>query len=247
MELTGQPRVPPIGAEQIADVARGEAVHDHPAEQSIATEVDGQLVERRGRRIGRRPGRPEHHHPARLLVAQYVLDHLQRRGVGPVEIIEDDEERIAGGLRAQDLGHALEEQVALDAGLGGGGPDLGDELFELGEQEGEVAPLAGDPTPGLGRDRPERRPDRLDHRLERHDRLGGGPAPEHDGTLLVDLGREAGGQAGLARPGLADHQREVAVAGQDAVPDPVEGGELGRPPDEVGGSAAQRGARQRDG
>jgi hypothetical protein len=177
VELEGQTRVLAPGLEQVADVARAETVGDDPGEQLVTTEIDREAVELRSRCVGWGAGRPEDHHPSGLLVPEHVLDELQRGGVRPMEIVEHDEERVARRFGAEHLGDALEEEVALHIGRGATGSGLGYQLFELGEQNREMTALAGDPPSRFGRDRAERGADRLDHRLERHDRVGRGPAP----------------------------------------------------------------------
>ena len=80
--------------QQLGDGVGGEGIDTETGQQPIAGEGAGDAFELRRRVVGGDPDRPEHHHSAGQLVAQHVLDHLERRGVGPLQVVEDDEHRV---------------------------------------------------------------------------------------------------------------------------------------------------------
>ena len=172
-----------------------EALDREPGQQAVTGEPGGDAVELGRGIVGRHAHRGDHHDPSGQLVAQDVLDHLQRRRVGPVQVVEDDQHGMLRRLGAQQLGDGLEQQVALDARVGAFEAGLGHELLQLREQQLQQAPFGGDPPPGLGRDGAQHGPHGFDHRFERDDRLGRRPAPQHDGADLVHGRGEPGGQA----------------------------------------------------
>ena len=159
-------------------------------------------------------------------MADDVLQQLQRRGVRPVEVVEDHEQGVRGGLGPEHLGDALEQEVPLDTGSAG-----------LARASGTICSSSGRRSERWPRSPATRR--RASGEIVRRavriastigskgtTASGRGATPQHDGALAVDVGREAGGQPGLADAGLADEQGEVTLAGDDAVPDPAQGGEL---------------------
>jgi hypothetical protein len=210
-EVGRQPRRVTLRLEQGADVGGAETVDPDPGEQLVAPEVDGQALELRGRAVRWDAGRAEDEHAAGVLVPEHVLDQLQRGRVGPVEVVEHDEQREVRRFGPEHLGDRFEQEVPLDRGLRDVPPGFGHELLELGEQHGEVAAVGGDAPAGLGRHRAQGGADGLDHRLERDDGFGGRPAPQHNGAGLVDLSGEPAGEAGLAGARFADEERQVAL------------------------------------
>ena len=92
-----------------------EGVDVETGQQAVASQGAGHAVELRRRVVGRDADRRQHHDPSGQLVAQHVLDHLERRGVGPLEVIEDDEHRVDRRLAAQELGEHRVVAIALAA------------------------------------------------------------------------------------------------------------------------------------
>ena len=192
---------------------RGEAADGTRVKQPVAGQRGG---DRSSSGVGSSAGDravASDHRPRGQLVAQHVLDHLQRRRRRPTA---RRRARSAAGARGTRRGGARRRSrtagtarrwgpAARRARRGRGG--------RARAAAGQDAPIGGHATTGLRRDRAQRGAQRLDHRLERHDRLRRRPSPQHDAAQPVRVGGEPGGQARLAGAGLADEQREVAVAG----------------------------------
>ncbi len=178
-------------------------------------------------------------------MAQHVFDHLQRRRVGPLDIVQHDQQRVLARLGVEDLDDGLEQEVPLDRRVRTVDAHPGHEVVQLGEQQRQHAAVGGDATTGLGGHGAQRGAQRLDHRLERHDRFGCRPSPQHDGALFVCLGGEAGGEPGLAGTGLADEQGQVAVAGGHPRPHLVQQRQLVGAADERRRAGSNRRAGER--
>ena len=170
----------------------------------------GDAVELRRRVVGRDADRRQHHHPAGQLVAQHVLDHLERRGVGPLQVVEDDEHRVDRRLAAQQLGDGLEQEVALDAGSGRSARASGTSCSRSGSSR------ASRPRSATTRRRASldtaRRTARTASTIGSNGTIASAVARPHSTTAptRVHLGGELGGQPRLAGAGLALQQREVA-------------------------------------
>ena len=108
-----------VQPQQLDDRLGAQGADGEPGEEPVAGQLGRHPVELRHGLVGRDAHRPDHHHPARELVAQDVLDHLERRRVGPLQVVEDDEHRVHRRLGAQQLGDGLEQQVTLDASASG--------------------------------------------------------------------------------------------------------------------------------
>ena len=247
LEVGGGGHVAVVHPQQLHDRRRPEGADRHPGEEPVAGELRGDPIELRARVVRGDADRRDDHHPAGQLVAEDVLDHLQRRRVRPLQVVEHDQHGVHRRLGPQQLGDRLEQQVALDARVGPLEASLRDETLELGHQEGEEAALGGDPAAGLGGDGAQDGPHRLHHRLERHDRLRRRSAPQDDGARGVRLGGELGGEPRLACAGLPVEERQVAGAGQGQRPDPAQLVELLAAADELASRGTRGRARQRDG
>ena len=93
----GRPRrVAPADPQQLGDARRSaRRPTAHAREQPVAGEPGGDPVELGRRIVGGHRTVAHDHHPTGQLVAEDVLDHLQRRRVGPLQVVEDDQQRVA--------------------------------------------------------------------------------------------------------------------------------------------------------
>jgi hypothetical protein len=142
----------------------------------------------------------EQQRPAEREPAAEERDHVERRLVGPVQVLQHDDR--AGGLRRPV--QRLEEQVE----------DLGPVTARVLPQPlaQRAAEPAGDVVQRAERARGEQRV---------------ASAPQHLGARAGRVG-ERGGQAGFAGARLAAEQRDPA-AGRTLGQQPVQGGQLVRP------------------
>ena len=145
------------------------------------------------------------------------LEGQQRRGVGPVQVVEDDDERLLLGRGRQQRREGVEEAKASLVGVQlGGARGLAQRLAELGQQ-------AGDP----GRARAESGTQRREVGAAReraadlHPRPVGGraaavpaAAPRPRGPAGRGVLDELARQRGLADPRLAGQEHEPAAPGE---------------------------------
>ena len=167
----------------------------------------------------------EEHRAPRLRRPDQVAQQLQRRAVGPLQVVEHEQQRRAGGDLRQQRGERVEQPLALDArlGLDRRAPRR---RAELGQQRREVGGARAEPLGGAGQ-RGAARPaaQHLEHRL-----VGAGAglveAPEEDDrAVAVDRARELGRQARLADPRVAGEQDEAPLVADRRVPRLVQGAE----------------------
>jgi hypothetical protein len=152
-----------------------------------------------------------------------------------VQVVEDQQQRLAGGRRPQEAGKAVEQPEAgrLRLGRRRAGQvrqtlaDGGDHLGDVGRAGTHVVAKRGR-VGGL-----DVGADDLDPRPERGRALPlPAAAPQHQGTARRRLGRELLCQPGLADPGLAGHQHHPTAAGGGGVKVGGERGQLGLAADE---------------
>ena len=133
-----------LAAAQAARADRGE-LPDLVAAQPLQRQARrraGEAAERRGElgtrvRLGMAVGgdRQQRHVGQR---ARDELERQQRRGVGPVQVVEDDDERLLLGGGRQQRGERVEEPEARLVGVQLGGPrGVAERLAELGQQAGD--------------------------------------------------------------------------------------------------------------
>ena len=210
----------PAGARggELADLVAAEALQRQPGGRAReAAERGGELGarvrlgvavggDRQQRDVGQR--------------ARDELERQQRGGIGPVQVVEHDDERLALGGGGQQRGERVEEPEARLVGvqLGGAGG--------LAERRGELGQQAGDPG-RAGAERGGQRarsPPRGERAADLHPRPVGGraaavpaaaPRPRRAarGGVLDELARERG----LADARLAGQQHEAAAAVQRGV------------------------------
>ena len=192
---------PAWSAISAATAGSSRPVSETTCEQPVAPQVGEQLAE-----LGRRLAlalRADDQQRRLVLGAQDVAQELERRTVGPVQVVEHEQDRRAGAGVAQEPRDGLEHQVAPRLGIlrrrarRGIALEPGDQLRELRRARGAgVADVVAE---------------RLDERLVGEQRLLRAAPVEH-GALGVRGPRELGGQARLADPGRAGEQHEAAAA-----------------------------------
>ena len=197
--------VAPVDPQQLADVVGGETVDDDPRQQPVAGEIGGAAVELR--RSGRRPGtgpspttitRPgcSWRSTCSIIFSEGASAHWRSSSTISSGCSADS--------RAQHLGDASRTAgSARRSGSGRSSARLGDELLQLGEQQGEQATLGGHPAPGLGRD--VRRTVRIASTIGSNGTIASArrPSPQHDGARAWASAANRAAEPGLAGAGLA--------------------------------------------
>ncbi len=145
-----------------------------------------------------------------------MAQQLQRRAVGPVQVVEHEHHRRVGADLAQQRAHGVEEAEALRVGVGARDRARGDvrgRRAELRQQDRELRGARPQPV-AQGVQRRARRPSaqHLHHRLIRRQRLLVEAPVEDDRAALVGLARELGREPRLADPGVAREQHQCALA-----------------------------------
>jgi hypothetical protein len=160
-----------------------------------------------------------------------VRDQLQRRVVGPLEVVEQDDQRRAAGELLEQRAHRAVRAVALVLQRGrrrrARGRDGREHARELGHAVAEHAlhPVGSEPVDVVV--------ERVDPDAERQVALElSAAAGEHDAALLLGAAGELLEQAGLADPGLAA-QRDEAGAPADSLECRHDRGELAAAADEL--------------
>ena len=142
--------------------------------------------------------------------------------VGPVKVVEDEQQRRALGETREHRVHRLEHQIALGVGLRVHG--LG-EIGELERDVGHESREQGSTAHDLGAHLrwlavPHHVLDGLDERLIRDDVLLVAAPVQHRRTLLVQAARQLGGEPALADPGLAAQRHDMPTGGLDGAGPP---------------------------
>ena len=174
----------------------------------------------------------EEQHTALREAPGCVLEELTRGAVGPVDVVEDDEQGVRAGPEVEQRDERLEEaqprlRLVTRFRRGLSLPELREHLgqlrhhrAELGAQRVEVLLV-------------ELRPDRLDERQVGQRELGlRAASPEDVAPELARPPCELAREAGLPDPGFPGEQNEAAVAPVRREQRVLELGELVLPPDE---------------
>ena len=87
----------------------------------------------------------DHQHGRRCPADEEVAQHLQRRGVGPLQVVEDDDEPLSRGV-GQQPADRLEEREALAVGHAGGvtARNVGQPATQRGHQPSQDRPVGVD-------------------------------------------------------------------------------------------------------
>ena len=152
----------------------------------------------------------DHEHRAVAGAGQHVLEHADRRTVGAVEIVEDQQDgsdvrevaQEAGGVPEQLLSVLRERRLPREPG-----PDLGD---DVGEERTALE--------HVDRCRPGCLGEGVDHGRIGHGPSRWGRTGQHPPARRPDLGRQLAGEGGLADAGIARDEDDLAVAGDRQAP-----------------------------
>ena len=191
---------------------------------------------------------PEEHRAPRLRRAQQVAQELEGRAVGPLQVVEHEQQRRAARDLGEQGGERVEQALPLHARVAA---ERLRRLAQLRQQGGEVGGARAEPLRRHG-ERGAAGP-AAQHLEDRP--VGAGPglveaAVEDDGAVAVRGAGELRGEPRLADPGLAGEQDEPPLVADRRVPRAAERGERLAAPDErvlrggrreAGGQRAGRG------
>jgi hypothetical protein len=168
--------------------------------------------------VERRAQREEEQQPLVAHPLDDVGEQAQRRGVGPLDVVDDEQHRLVRRQLAEPRPHRVPHGRPLgERGDAGGVAErrqapgrLGP--HQAGQQRGQVAGPRPQPVPLpplLGDELVERLGDRLVGPVP----VGRAPPVEHDRPVLVSAHRRLPDQARLADPGLAGDEDGAGPAG----------------------------------
>ena len=167
--------------------------------------------------------------PIRAELSDEERDGLARGGVGPVEVLDDEDHRFDFGQTLEDAEDRIEEPRLQGLGLGAEvrAPIRSQRRDEPGEV---VTRTADDHVQLVGIERPDHRPERLDDRTVGHAAVTDISAVADDDAHPAGRadGRRLGHQTRLADAGLARHELMDRGAGGRAVDRACDRGKLRR-------------------
>ena len=170
-----------------------------------------------------------------------VAQQRERVRVGPVHVVEHEQDRPARGDVVEQRAHQLEGEVALARAA-----RRGLRRAARRQQAGQRPVVRGQPVVGVGgRQRLQEPLERLDPRLEGHERVLVAAPEQHGAALRVRAPRELAGERGLADPGLAGDQGEAPRARHRVRPRLLQPRQRG--PAALGVLGGGQGGRQRGG
>ncbi len=237
------PRLDVARVDELPDLALAQAPERDVLGDAVVAEVGDDSSQRMVADHLARAIRAEHAERRRIDLAGEVAEQCQRGAIGPVEVVQHEEQRCALGDAAEQGVDRLEHEVALGVGLG---PDrlgeVGEPHADVGDQAGEERAAAHEVGADLGGiSVPQVLLDGLDERLVRDDVLLVA-ATEQDGrAVVVDVACELCGEPALADARVAADQHEAALRGVDgARPGRSERLELVGAADEPGDTRRER-------
>jgi hypothetical protein len=165
-------------------------------------------------------------HPRGARGADQEGDQVTGRAVGPVQVLDDEHERVLRGLRREETGDEVEQVTPVVVGHRTGRTKLREEPGEVGLVAVERRPAVGaQHLAQHGGERRERQPF-----LAQLEALAG----EDPGTSGTGVAGELVDQPGLADAGLAAHEHGGGLVVAGALERLAECGELGLAPHEDG-------------
>ena len=208
------PAVPAAGREQLGDVAGFEPADGEPVEEPVAVEVGAELLEVRGSRSAAPSSRWRR--AARGPVRSWRSTWSSSRRDSSSVRWRSSSTKTSGqtdGLGLEQVGHRLEQHVALGADLGSDDLHAGDDLGEVGHEQGERVPALDHPVLRFGGHRSAARPaaPRRSARTGRSPRWS--PGPTSRWRPRVRLLDEPADQPGLAGAGVAGDDDHPALPG----------------------------------
>ena len=200
-------------AHQRARLARVEPGEIEPLQRALAAQAGEQRLQRRAALL--RPRGGEEQRALRRGRAHEVGDQLERRLVGPVQVVEQHEQRRGAGDLGEQRGDRVEEAQPLGAELAAAQRRRRRRRgrAELRQHDPQLAGARAEP---LGQ-RGERRAagpaaQHLHDRLVGREPLLVEAAVEDDRAVVVRVVGQLGGEPRLADPGLAGEDDEAARA-----------------------------------
>ena len=233
-------------ADQIGDLRPGEAREPHSHDVLGAAQVGERLRQPRGHvGLGVAKGR-EQQQAAAAGGARQVPQHQQRRGIGPVPVLEHHQHRPAATHVLEQVRHRGVEAVALGVGVG---LDWLGQLADAGGQVGQQTRQLAAPGPESGAELSG-----IDHSHELIEGLDEGSVGspnrrvagpvENQHAFGGGLGGELARQPALAGAGLAREQRHAAPLAFGTRHQRPQLLQLGRAPDERGDRGLPERARK---
>jgi hypothetical protein len=149
-----------------------------------------------------------------------VLEQTQRRAVGPVQVVEDEQHRARAPDRDEQVEHRVVQTVPLRGRVA---VDRGGKIRQVARKVGEQAHELAGPRAGcvaqLGPvDVLDEVRQRLDEGLVGRGQVRVAGAVEHRRLALAGAARQLPGQARLAAPRLAADERNAAAVGAGVAP-----------------------------
>ena len=224
-----EPRAGRRTREQLREQHRGLLACQRPEDDLVEQTQPSRRREERGVRgwILDRPRGTHEQEAIPLQPAQQVVQQLQRRGVRPVQVVDDQQQRGRGRDALAEAGERVDQAHPLDRGVAERLRAAGDpreEPPELRQPERRRRRPACAQPPEVG-------PERLDHRVVGERLLGLVPAPAgHQPPGGTGLLGEGGQQGALADAGLAGHQHRLPCPRGRALQRGAEPRALGLPP-----------------
>jgi hypothetical protein len=228
-----RPRTAAERAHERAGLGGVEACDVEPVERPLAAQAGEQRLERLAALVG--PGGGEEERGLGGGRAHEVGDELERRLVGPVQVVEDDEQR----RRAGDLGEQRRDGVEEAEPLGAELPHVQRargavrRRAELRQHDAQLTGARAEPAGERG-ERGAARPaaQHLHDRLIGRDPLLVEAPVEDDRAVAVRVVGELGGEPRLSDARVPGEHDEPAGAARAAAPRVVEARRLGRAADE---------------
>ncbi len=172
-------------------------------------------------------------------VPQHVAHQQERRLVGPVQVVDDQQQRAVGRKLAQRRRDRFEEAEAAVLGVAGVPLEGLCVVAQPEDEAGELRELphghARDPVGRLGM---EVAPQRLGEGLERRDRILVTASPQHQRALVLDRAGQRADETRLPDARIAVDEQEAALALADRRPPLAQQDGFTVPPDQrplVGG------------
>ena len=188
-------------ANELGDLIAGESGEAQPHHVVGAPEV-GECLRERLRHVGLGvTERCEHEHARVSGSTRQVAQEEERRGVGPVPVLEHEQRRPTEGDALEEIGHGRVQTVTLGIRIGlDRRREIADPEGQIREEACELATSSAERLPQLGRiDGSRQMVERLDERPVRRAHDGVTRAVENQGAVPCHLAGELPDEAALTR------------------------------------------------